>query len=147
MHVRPLDTFSPATEDEIKRIIINSSNATSDSDPIPTHIVKQCIEVLLTPITNIVNNSLQTGIFPKDYKKAIVIPLLKKNGLDPDELKNYRPISNLPFISKIIEKTVINRVNEHLAINDLNQPYQSAYRKFHSTETALLKVHSDQASN
>ena len=145
--ISSLDTFNTATEEEIHRIILTSSNATCDSDPIPTHIVKHCIDVLLTPITNIVNNSLENGVFPQDYKKAIVIPLLKKSGLDPDILKNYRPISNLAFISKVIEKVVLARVNQHLAKNELNQRYQSAYRKFHSTETALLKVHSDLASS
>ena len=58
-------------------------------------------------------------------------------------MKNYRPISNLPFISKLIEKVVARRIEEHLEHNDLNDIYQSAYRRGHSTETALLKVHSD----
>ena len=95
---------------------------------------------LLTPIRDIVNHSLKNCSFPHQYKKAIVIPLLKKSGLYWDQLKN------LPFISKVIEKVVLVRINKHLDRNDLNQTFQSAYRKFHSTETALLKVHSDSAS-
>ena len=72
---------------------------------IPTHIVKECVDSLFTPITNIVNHSLKNDSFPHQYKKAIGIPFLKKRGLDSDQLKNYRPISNLPFISKFIEKS------------------------------------------
>ena len=60
-------------------------------------------------------------------------------------MKNYRPVSNLPFISKLVEKVVARRIEEHLEHNDLNDSYQSAYRRDHSTETVLLKVHSDVA--
>ena len=141
-----LTEFAPATEEEVKKIIINTSNATCDSDPIPTFLAKQCLGLLLTPITNIVNASLKNVEFPNQFKSAIVIPSIKKASLDPDDLKNYRPISNLPFISKVIEKVVLSRINAHLETNNLTQPYQSAYRKFHSTETALLKVHSDLAN-
>ena len=76
-------------------------------------------------------------------KRATISPLLKRSGLDKEEIKNYRPISNLPFISKLIEKVVARRIEEHLEHNDLNDVYQSTYRRCHSTETALLKVHSD----
>jgi len=58
-------------------------------------------------------------------------------------MKKYRPISNLPFISNLIEKVVAMRIEEHLEYNDLNDIYQSAYLRGHSTETVLLKVHSD----
>jgi len=70
-------------------------------------------------------------------------PLLKRPGLDKEQMKNYRPICDLPFISKLIEKVVSRHIEEYLEYNDLNDIYQSAYRRGHSTETALLKVHSD----
>ena len=76
-------------------------------------------------------------------KRATISPLLKRSGLDKEEMKDYRPISNLPFISKLIEKVVGRYIAEHLEHNDLNDIYQSAYRRGHSTETDLLKVHSD----
>ena len=76
-------------------------------------------------------------------KKAIVKPLLKKNGLDPELFKNFRPVSNLSFISKIIEKIVASRLVKHIQDNKLNEVLQSAYRTHHSTETALTRVHSD----
>ena len=74
---------------------------------------------------------------------ARIKPLLKKPGLDPDIVKNYRPVSNLPFLSKIMEKVVDARLEHHLVQNNLHKPSQSAYKRFHSTETALLKVQND----
>ena len=127
----PLSCFRPATEDEIKKIIMFSSNGTCNIDPIPTTLLKACIDSLIVPITNIVNKSLKEGVFPSDFKTAHVI-LLKKPYLDKNDLKNYRPVSNLSFISKVVEKMVASRLVE---LNDLSNPNQSAYRKNHSTET------------
>ena len=69
--------------------------------------------------------------------------MIKKQGLDPDTLKNYRPVSNLPFVSKVLEKAVSTRLQHHLDSNNLHDNVQSAYRSSHSTETALLLVHHD----
>ena len=68
---------------------------------------------------------------------------MKKAGLDSDILKNYRPVSNLTFISKVIENVISGRLNEHLINNSLFDPLQSVYRDKHSTETALIKVQND----
>ena len=76
-------------------------------------------------------------------RKAIVRPHLKKSHLDKNILGNYRPVSNLAFIGKLIEKIILKQLNEHLSTNDLLDPLQSAYRVNHSTETAILRVHSD----
>ena len=70
-------------------------------------------------------------------------PLLKKPGLDQEILKNFRPVSNLSFVSKVIEKVIAARLLDHMKENGLMDPYQSAYRKGHSTETALVRVHND----
>jgi len=67
----------------------------------------------------------------------------KNPGFYQNELKNYRPVSNLPFISKVLEKGVDAQLETHFALNNLHEPNQSAYRKFHSTETALVKVQND----
>ena len=71
------------------------------------------------------------------------MPLLIKPSLSKDDTENYRPVSNLNFVSKIIEKVIANRIRSHLERNDLSNQYQSAYKKLHSTETALLKVEND----
>ena len=84
--------------------------------------------------------SVCSGVVPPQFKQAIVTPLLKKPGLDPNDLKNFRPVSNMPFISKILEKVVLTQLQKHLSENELHEIRQSAYRKNHSTETALLSV-------
>ena len=82
-------------------------------------------------------------MIPKSLKTVHIRPLLKKTGLDSDILKNYRPVSNLTFISKVIEKVMSGRLNEHLINNSMFDPLQSAYRYKHSTEAALIKVQND----
>ena len=71
------------------------------------------------------------------------MPLMKKPNLDEEVLKNYRPVSNLPFISKVLGKVVVTRLGSHLSIPKLHDDLQSTKRESHSTETALLKVHRD----
>ena len=63
--------------------------------------------------------SLRDSLMPKSLKTALIRPLLKKTGLDSDILKNYRPVSNLTFISKVIERVVSGRLNEHLIKNSM----------------------------
>jgi len=83
------------------------------------------------------------GCFPAKFKEAIVRPLLKRDDLDPSDLKNYRPVSNLPFLTKLLERVVQSRLLAHLNSNNLLSGWQSAYRQFHSTETAVRKVFND----
>ena len=94
-------------------------------------------------ITCIVNSSLSTGIFPSGAHSAIIKPLLKKASLDKNELKNYRPVSNITFIGKLVEKIACARLTEHMAKHNLADMNQSAYRACHSTESALIKVKND----
>ena len=112
-------------------------------DPIPSTLLKQCLDPLLPHRTHIVNTSLASGYMPQNLKVAQVTPILKKPKLDRDELKNYRPISNLKFISKTIERVASAQLTTYMQANNLNGPKQSAYRQFHSTETALLRVQND----
>ncbi len=86
------------------------------------------------------NASLLSGTFPNSLKTAVVKPLRKKRNLDNTMLSNYRPISNLPFIGKIIEKVVFNQLNKHLNPNEYLDNFQSCFREHHSTETALIKI-------
>ena len=86
---------------------------------------------------------MTTGIVPHDLKTAIIKSLLKKPSLDRNLLKNYCPISNLPFLSKILEKVVLHKILSYLQENNLSNPFQSAYRAGRSTETVLLHVVND----
>jgi len=105
--------------------------------------VREFIDLLLPYITSMVNASLADGCLPDSQKRAIVSPMLKKPGLDAAEMANYRPVSNLTFVSKVTERAVASQLNEYLVANDLLPRYQSAYRKRHSTESAMLRVWSD----
>ena len=134
--------FYPISAKSVEAIIRSSPSKCCCLDPLPTWLLKEHLHLLLPPITNIVNMSLGST-FPSSFKKSIIVPLLKKPSLDAEVLKHYRPVSNLAFISKIIEKAVVLQLNDHLSTNNLFETYQSAYRRLHSTETALLKVQND----
>ena len=130
-----LDCLRLATSEEIQSTILSASNSSCALDPIPTWLLKQCIPELLPIITAILNTSLQTGSVPALFKYAIIRPHLKKSSL------NYRPVSNLHFMSKVLEKLVARRLEDHMCTNNLYDPLQSAYRSQHSTETVILKIH------
>ena len=136
------EAFQAISMDDIRTIITESPNKSCSLDPLPTHLTRAALDVLLPVIHVIVNRSLSEGHFPQCYKEASVTPLLKKTTLPP-ECKNYRPISNLRFLSKILEKIVTRQLNQHLQINGILEPFQSAYRQSHSCETALLRVQND----
>ena len=139
----PMEFFARATEDEIYKLVSSSPSKSCTLYPIPTWMLKQHINIFVPVITKIVNMSLEYATFPSHFKNALVSPLIKKPSLDADNLKNFRPVSNLCFISKIVEKVVAHRLADHLSTNNLYEQHQSAYRKYHGTETALLKVQND----
>ena len=138
-----LTVLQPATQEEVKKTIMSSSSTTCILDPIPTNLLKQCLDVLLPSITAIINRSLLEAEVPACFKIAIIIPLLKKETLDPDIFKHYRPISNLAFLSKVLERIVSTRLCSHTDNHPNSERLQSSYKKFHSTETALVKIQSD----
>ena len=136
-HGTPLSSFTEVSADEIRRFIMKSASKSCELDPVPTWLLKECIVDLVYIVTAIVNSSLKDAHVPSSMKRARVRPLLNKASLDPNVLKNYRPVSNLTFVSKILEKAVAAQLGKHLMDN------QSAYRQYHSTETALLNVQTD----
>tara|TARA_B110000881_G_scaffold40031_1_gene32496 strand:+ start:158 stop:3112 length:2955 start_codon:yes stop_codon:yes gene_type:complete len=138
-----LDCFTAVDEEEVRNIMAKLPNKTSPLDPFPTWLLKRCIDTILPVIMSIVNNSLRSGAFPLILRQAVITPLIKKPTLNPDLLKNYRPVSNLPTLGKIIEYPAVSRFKHHLNVNNLTETYQSAYKSSHSTETALLKVKND----
>ena len=122
-------------------LIQASQNKQCDLDPIPTSLLKDCVTLLVPTVTKIINLSLSTGSFPSLFKDSVVKPLLKKPSLDKELLSNYRPISNLSFLSKLLERAVLSHLNESLTSNNPLNPNQSAYTKHHSTETVLASLY------
>ena len=138
----PLPSFSSATETEILSVIKKSATKSCPLDPLPTGLLKDCKDELVPVITRIVNASLAGSNMPTSLKTAMVSPLLKKPSLDT-VFKNYRPVSNLPYVSKVIEKVVAKRLTDHIKLYKLDDSHQSAYKQHHGTETALLRVKND----
>ena len=139
----PLDEFIQLSISDVVRLIRDSPSKACGLDPIPTCLMKEFVDQLDPYLTYLFNRSLSQGRFPEIFRLAEVTPILKKSTLDPSVLSSYRPISNLPFISKVLERAVNERMLQHLHSNGLLPEHQSAYRRSHSTETALLKVTSD----
>ena len=134
----PLQHFKLPTVKDIQNIICSSPSRQSTLDPIPTSIIKSCLHVFAPVITDAVISSLSSGCVPRSLKTAVISPLLKKPNLN-----HYRPISNLPFLTKVLEKVVSSCLVSHMRSNGLYKTYQSAYRAYHSTETCLVKVQND----
>ena len=131
-----LTNFREYSLDEIRHVLVQSPVKTCSLDPIPTDLLLESIDIVLPIIWAMCNTSLTKGHLPASQKEAIITPIVKKPGLDPDDAKSYRPISNLSFISKVLERIVSHQVREYLLRSDLMAPLQSAYRPGHSTETA-----------
>ena len=134
--------FAPLSEDDVQKLISNTGKKYCALDPMTTPLMLECLDTLLPVITSQINLSLECGVFPDMWKEAIGYPLLKKVDLG-SSFPNLRLISNLSYISKLTEKAVFQQLNNHLSINKPYPKLQSAYRKYHSTETALLKVTND----
>lgn len=126
LRVQYLREFDKLTENDVKSIMQRSSLRSCLLDPMPSWLVNQC-DVLLPVLTTLINTSLQSGEFPKAWKEALVLPLLKKPGLDC-QFKNFRPVCNLPFTSKLTERAVFEQIQKHMCTNNLYLPYQSSYR-------------------
>lgn len=135
--------FHPAIASDICALVKSSKRSSSPADPIPVPLLCTIIDTIGSVITHCINSSLARGVVPDSFKSAIVKPILKKAGLDPETLANYRPVSLLPFLSKILEKVVAQQLISHIETHSLSARYQSGFKRRHSTETALLKVTND----
>ena len=128
--------------DEVQELVHNLQAKTCDTDPIPTKVFKEISPLLIEQITDIINISLTEGVFATSWKVATIKPLVKKLSLDPI-VKNYRPVSNLTFMSKFIERCMLKQLNRHNEQYQLMPSYQSAYWQHHRCETSLLKLTKD----
>ena len=134
-------TFCPLNK--IRNLILSSPKSTCLSDSVSSKLLPYFFDVTVPVITCIVNLLLSIGIFPNNLKSAFVKPILKKATLDSNDIKNYRPISNLSFFSKFLERTIANQLQSHFSTNGLISEYQSACSKFHSSEAVLNRIQND----
>ena len=132
--------FTMVTDKDVLGLIRGSTIKACALDPLPTSTMRKCYSSLVPIFRRVINLSLSSGLLPKELKVALLPPILKKLNTDFEQFSNFRPVSNLKFLSKLIEKTVFVQLNSYLGDNDLHEPLQLAYKIFHSTETALLTV-------
>ena len=130
--------FTPVTENEILTIVQSLEPSKSCGyDEINVNLLKKIIFYIVSPLNHVFNLSFTSGIFPDAMKIAKVIPVFKKD--DPAEIKNYRPISLLPILSKVLEKLAYKRLYKFLTDNNLLNPNQFGFRKGYSTEYAIIQ--------
>ena len=112
-------------------------------DPVLTFLVRDFVDLLLPFLTTMVNMSLMQGQLPASQKHAVVTPRLKRSSLDPTDIANFQPVSNLTFMSKVVDRAAASQLNAYLSASSLQPHHQLAYRQKHSTKTAMLRVWSD----
>ncbi len=141
-----LIAFEEMSMDRVRKLVMGPPPKTCILDPLPTWLLKLCIDEVLPVITEMVNLSLTQGTMPQDLKLAVLFPKLKQPLIDLI-FKNYRPLSNIAFVSKTIERAACVQIIHHMRENGLFDKFQSAYTEERSTETALLRVQSDTCMN
>ena len=115
--------FRTLSQEQVRMLISRATGKSCQLDPIPTPIVLKLLDVLLPVITKLINLSFDTGRFAEAWKEALVLPSLKKPGLD-FAFKNFRPVSNLSYISKLSERAGAEQFLEHLTANNLHSQLQ-----------------------
>ena len=135
--------FQQVCEEDILRHIRELNKTHCELDPIIVSKLGKAYEDSAPFIVKIINKCFSEAVFVLSEKRALIRPYLKKVGLDCDNLSNYRPVSNLSYLSKIMERTMLDQLFPYLERSGVISRYQSAYRKCHSTETALCKIYSD----
>ena len=135
--------FEIPSHSHIVEVLGSLTPKTCDLEPIPTSEVRQHVLELAPIISRIVCASLASSEFPTSLKTSIVRPKLKKLDLDSEIYQNYRPLANMSFMIKVIEKSVAIQTYSYLNNNALFPSLQSAYRAHNSTEIALLRVTND----
>uniref|UniRef100_A0A8C7WVE9 Reverse transcriptase domain-containing protein n=1 Tax=Oryzias sinensis TaxID=183150 RepID=A0A8C7WVE9_9TELE len=135
--------FFPVTVEDIHSLLSKIKPSSCPLDIIPTPLFLKVFECIGAAVVDLINLSLTSGSVPSFLKHAVINPVLKKPNLDHSDPNNFRPISKLPFIAKILEKVVAEQLRSFLEHNNICDVFQSDFKKNHSTETALLKVSND----
>ena len=138
----PMSDFVPMDNNSVHKAVSKLHSKSCELDIISTKLVKAHLDYIIDAYTKIVNLLLKTDEFYDDWKSAILRPLQKKKGFDMSNV-NYRPVGNLPFLLKLVEKCVLIQFNNHLKLNTLNVEHQSSYKEGHNCETLLMKIHND----
>ena len=129
--------------DDVIDAVRQLPDKSSAADPMPTHVLKQVVDLIAPYFTELFSRSLAAGYFPSGFKEAFITPIVKKAGLDATDVGSYRPISNLSVVSKLLERIVARQLMTYLSSANLLPTLQSGFRPGHSTETAVLQVMSE----
>ena len=138
----PLSEFEIVTVEDVKEIVMEYGIKCSSADILPQQTLYEHLDLFLPIWTDLINASIKEGSMD-GLKSSYLRPLYKGSDLDTNANNSYRPVSNLPFLSKLIERVISKQLHEHLEKNGLNINNQSGYKKGHSTETLLIKVTND----
>ena len=138
-----LEHFEPILLPSLLDAVQHLRPTNCPSDSLPTRLLREVLDTVGPTILLLINTCLSSGCVPAAFKHAVVQPLLKKPNLDPSILANFRPISQLPFLSKVLERVVYTQLQSYLATNNIHEKFQSGFKTSHSTETALLRVQND----
>src|SRR6218665_3531104 len=141
--VHRMATLREISSVELRSVIMSSAPKSCELDSLLASLIQDYVDNLLPFLTLLCNRSLQEGVLPDPQKRSVIFPALKRDGLDLKDPSNFRPISNISFLSKIIEKIVSEQITSYLSTNDLLPKYQSGFHRGHSTETLLLRLLSD----
>ena len=135
----PCINVEPITPEEVSKIINTLKNTKTDNDHIPIFLFKLFKHYFVPSLCKLISMSFEQGIFPNLLKHATVIPIYKNKG-DYQDVNNFRPISILPFISKIFEKCIYNRLSDYAVNCNIFPPCQYGFRKGRSTQDALIAL-------
>ncbi len=138
-----LDHFEELSTGEVGKIVMSLAPKSCELDPLPACLFRQCLDHILDFVTGLINKSLHTSQFVTQWKNSVIRPLLKglPSVISHQQTKNFRPVSNVPFLSKVLEKVALQQIHSHC--DDLILDYQSAYREGYSCETTICKLVTD----
>ena len=132
--------FEQLTRDDLIKIISVMNKTSCASVPFLTKLLMSHLPVIVDIILGIANLCFESAVFLLSCKSSVIIPLIEKPGLDSEVLKNYRPVANLPFLSKVMEKAIDIQIHKHLSKTGIIDDFYSAYKAGHCCETTFLRV-------